>query len=496
MNISVRASLVLPLAAAALFLSVSSASAQFVAQDPRLLRMEDPRLELNAPANEFAQPSADASLPTRLQRALDSVYALTSEDGRYGITASVIVNGQVQWNGASGISEPGVPLRSDHLVEIASNTKTFITAAILQLEEEGKLAITDPISKYLPSFENIDTNITIKQLLEHSSGVYDYLNDDPNATLLIDAYDLHPQRVWTAPEVLASVGAPNFKAGTSFRYSNTGFTLLGMIIESVTQARVADELRRRFFDPLQLSSTFAGSDEDIFGEFAHQWIAAYDGEPARDLWGIDKTGHLSLAWTGGYIVSTPSDLARWSHALYRGKLLSPASMTKMLKMNSWPDGTRYGLGAGQVPYGAKKLYGHGGRLIGFQSMMYTMPKDSVTFVIVTNSDPLPNDVVLNDYAIAILQEIYRPVAATVSSSQPLRIYQIEGGRTLKIELPETEVLTGEVRLIDILGRTYVPHMDMVGSSARVELDAIPPGVFTYVVRSNSGTHTGRISRIK
>jgi D-alanyl-D-alanine carboxypeptidase len=472
----------------------STASAQFVAQDPRLLRMDPPRIELDAPISEFAQPTDDAGLRGRLQRALDSVYALTSVAGRYGLTASVIMPGGEQWSGTVGISHPGVPLRPEHLVEIASNTKTFVTAAILQLEEEGKLAITDRITKYLPQFENVDTTITIKQLLDHSSGVFDYLNDDPEATLLVDAYFLRPTKVWKPEEVLESIGAANFKPGSTYKYSNTGFTLLGMIIESVTQHRFADEIRARFLDPLQLSSTFAGSDEEIAGEFTHQWVPAYNNDPARDLGTIDKTGQLSLAWSAGYIVSTPTDMARWAHTLYRGKLLTQSSMTKMLKMNNWPDGGKYGLGTAQVPYGSKKMYGHSGHLFGFSSMMYTNPKDSVTLVVVSNSEGLPDDITLNDHALGLLAEIYRPVTSSVNASQPLRIYQIEGGRTLKIELPESASLVGNVQVIDVLGRVYTPHADIIGNGIRIELDAMPRGVYNYSVQTSSGHYTGKISK--
>lgn len=476
-------------------LQPSASKAQIFWQDRNRFAATDPRVELRSEISEFAQPAANGSLHSRLQHAIDSLYARTSDDGRYGITASVIVPGQPQWMGTAGISKPGDPMRPDHLVEIASNTKTFVTAAIMQLEEAGKLSLTDPITKYLPHFLYVDTTITIKQLLEHSSGVYDYLNDDPNGTLLVDAYFSRPTRVFTPQEVLESIGKPNFAPSESYQYSNTGFTLLGMIIESVTKNRFADEVRARFFDPLELSSTFAGNDEPIVGEFAHQWIPAYQGEPSTDLGTIDKTGQLSLAWSAGYIVSTPTDMARWAHALYRGKLLSQASMTKMLKINNWPDGGKYGLGTSQVPYGAKKLFGHTGHLFGFSSMMFTNPKDSVTFVVVQNSEQLPDDITLNDYALAILGEVYRQGTSNVKAADPLRVYQIEGGRTLKIELPENVSLAGNVQLVDILGRVYTPRADVIGSGIRVELDALPRGVFTYAIQISTGTVTGKISHM-
>jgi hypothetical protein len=126
-------------------------------------------------------------------------------------------------------------------------------------------------------------------------------------------------------------------------------------------------------------------------------------------------------------------------------------------------------------------------------MMYTMPKDSVTIVIVSNYDPLPNDVTVNDYAVALLAEVYRPVAASVNSPETsLRAYQIEGGRTLKIELPEHETLTGNIQLVDILGRRYTPRFDVVGNGVRVELDALPKGLYNYSVPTASRMEVGKI----
>lgn len=455
---------------------------------------ERPVAELRQPTHTLGPLAVDPSLADRLQHALDSVYAETSLAGRYGVTASVLISGIPQWLGTSGISRPGKPMEPHHLMEMASNTKTFVAAAILQLEEEGKLSIADSIGKYLPAFPYVDGSITIKQLLEHSSGLYDYMNDDPDGILFYDAYFTRPSYRWTPSELLDNhMDEPHFSSGKNYRYCNTGFLLLGMVIERVTDQPVAQLLRSRFFEPLGMTRTFAGSDEEIEGEFATNWVAAYNGQPEQDLSGIDKTAQLSLAWTAGYIVSTPEDLATWSHALYRGKLLSQVSMTKMLQMRTWSDGTRYGLGTGQVPYGSKRLYGHNGRLLGFQSMMYTNPRDSVTFVIAANSDPLPGDITLNDYAIAILGEIYRPASSVSLVSDTARIYQIEGGRTLKVELADNEIVH-DATVYDMLGRSLSVRADLLGGNDRIDLDQLPKGVYTYRIRTDRSEYTGKLSR--
>src|SRR5688572_15295047 len=107
----------------------------------------------------------DATLPTRLQNAMNALYALTNPDRKHGISASVIVPGLPQWSGSVGESHEGVPMHNSLLFEIASNTKTVTAAVILQLVDEGQLSLSDPIKKFIGPYPNVDTNITIEQML-------------------------------------------------------------------------------------------------------------------------------------------------------------------------------------------------------------------------------------------------------------------------------------------------------------------------------------------
>src|SRR5205085_7981018 len=175
-----------------------------------------------------------------------------------------------------------------------------VSALILQLEDSGKLAIGDPIYKYLPKqYPNVDPNITIKQLLEHSSGIFDYLNDDSLFTILNDAYGSHPGKRWSPEEILMNyVGTPHFKAGASYRYSNTNYLLLGLIAEKVTGNSAAHEIHRRFLDPLGLTHTFCCWEDSIPAGFCHNWNAAPDSlTPSLDYYSIDKSAQLTMANT-------------------------------------------------------------------------------------------------------------------------------------------------------------------------------------------------------
>jgi len=480
------------ISATLLLLLSLSAPAQFKRNNP-LVSVQNPafiRSELQAPdfsASGNRTLAIDPSLPERLQHALDSLYAKTTSFGKHGVAAAIIVPGLPMWTGSVGESYPGVLLTSEHLFEIASNTKTFTTAFIMQLAEEGKLSLSDSLWKWLPPYANIDSTITIRQLLEHSSGIYDYLNDDTSFTLLTSAYFEQPEKVWAPNEILTEyIGKPNFKAGKSYKYSNTNFLLLGLIAENAAGANYATEIRRRFLDPLTLSQTFVGWKDSIVGEFTHNWFTTANNQPMLDLGDIEKTAQLSMAGAAGGNVSAPADLAVWVKALYEGSsLLADSSKAQMIKVKTWPDGTRYGLGTARVPYGTKSFYGHTGGLLGFYSDMFNNPKDSVTFVIYMNSGSFEGDVSINDYALALLNEIYKPAASVASRTNASFEVSISPNpfkerTTVRFVLPEASVI--RIGLYNALGQevTLLSSGSLPAGEHRIDLPAtgLPIGAYT------------------
>lgn len=441
----------------------------------------------------------DTTLPLRLWNAISDVYNNSKPYDKHGVAASVIAPGMPQWSGGVGQSDDVTPMTSDLLFEIGSNTKTFVTALILRLQDEGKLSIKDSLFKYLPSYPNIDGTITIEQLLNHSSGIFDYLNDDVSDSVLTDAYVYHPTHKWTTQEILNGVKTPNFKPGKGYQYSNTNFILLGMIAEAVTKHPLGEELRTRFLGPLGLTNTFIGWDTTFTENFAHNYTQADSANPGEDLSTIDRTAQLSAAWAAGGIVSTPTDLARWSNALYTGTLLSKSTMTQMLKMHRWSDGSYYGLGTVRVPYYTSYLYGHTGRLIGFESMMLTEIEDSVTFVVYLNSDPSDAGMTSNDYAIAILNEVYQANSTTAKPDvKPIEVFTYPNPattqatiafRTLREEQTRVEVMDNLGRSVQVLVNSNLPpgiH------TAHFDASALPNGTYHFVVRTLTAEQTGNI----
>jgi D-alanyl-D-alanine carboxypeptidase len=299
-----------------------------------------------------------------------------------------------------GVNEPPT---LDTKVRVGSNTKTWTGTAILQLVDEGKLAVTDPVSKFRPDVPNGD-NITIGDLLDMRSGLYNYTE-----TLeLNQALDEQPERVWT-PEELLAMGLsqpPYFAPDTGYHYSNTNTVLLGLIAEQLDGKPIQQIFADRFFGPLALAGTSfpANTDTSIPTPYANGYTYSGNVEtlgegrqalPQSRLDAIaagterptDTTTHNpSWTWSAGQGISTANDMATWVKALGTGSLLSPA--TQELRVNSVQptDGegsAGYGYGIAQMG----PMYGHIGELPGYNSFMGYDPVNDVTMVVWGNLAP-------------------------------------------------------------------------------------------------------------
>jgi D-alanyl-D-alanine carboxypeptidase len=295
---------------------------------------------------------------------------------------------------------------ADH-IRIGSNTKPMTGTVILQLVDEGKISLDDPVSKYRPDVPNGD-NITITQLLNMSSGLGNYTLDP----YLNEQMDNNPGRAWTPDELLAMGYAQpvQFAPGQGYYYSNTNTVLLGVIIEQLTGMPVAEAFQQRIFDPLGLTETSFPAITDATVPDPHPtfytWgtnvgtidttamspevqAAALDGsrEP------IDTTDlNPSWGWTAGAAISTAEDLADFVEALAGGGLLSPELQAKRMtdfnptKPDDPTNDTSYGLGIGRI--GSK--YGHIGEVPGTNSYMFYEPDQKITVITWTSTAPAPN----------------------------------------------------------------------------------------------------------
>lgn len=304
-----------------------------------------------------------------------------------------------------------VPMEPDTLIRAASITKMFTAVVVLQLAEEGTIDLEAPISTWLPDIVPLADTTTVRQLLNHTSGIYDYL-EDPQ--FYAQAYG-NPDRVWTPAELVALVdqyGAV-FEPGTegSWKYASTNYVILGMLVEQVTGNSLAEELRQRIFDPLELSDTFFSPQESPQGTIAEGYIDASDRADVS----------MTFVYATGNIVSTPDDLRRFVDGLFSDQLLTAESRTLMTTMTdtggayAMPE-LEYGLGlmqarlnVGPRPDGAERpaasstVQGHIGGIAGFRSAVWRVPESGITIAVSLNQADIDPNLLARDILDIILQ---------------------------------------------------------------------------------------------
>ncbi|MFD1938517.1 serine hydrolase domain-containing protein [Nonomuraea mangrovi] len=290
------------------------------------------------------------------------------------------------------IAEQAAWTRRDHLLtagdefRMGSNTKTMTATLVLQLVAEGKLALTDPVDKWLPGKVPGGKAITLRMLLNHTSGLFDYTDDAALRPSMLG----RDRRRWTSAKLLA-VGVkhdPLFAPGTKWSYSNTNYAALGAVLERVTGASLADLVRERIARPLNLKHTYYATDAAWRGPHAHGYEpdAAHmpPGVPAEfgRLAGARHHGHVDVSdnspgWGGaaGAVVSTTQDWSRFSTALMSGRLLPAAQLAQMRATvpvdSQHPDGPGYGLGIQTGTHPCGTFWGHDGGMPGYLTTTLT-----------------------------------------------------------------------------------------------------------------------------
>lgn len=307
---------------------------------------------------------------------LDAALAAAVADQTIPGAAAEVRSGDCVWQGAAGVAdlEASTPLAPDDLFRVGSITKSFASTVVVMLSVEGALGLDDPISDYVSDVPNGD-NITIRHVLSHTSGLYN-MTDDP--TFFDD-----PDRVWTPAEMVAFATAhpPSFDPGQGWEYSNTGYIIVGMIIEDVTGSTAAAEIRSRILDPLALSSTYLdGSEPAVPG-----LVKGYSDAGVPDYVDITHAFDPSAAWTAGAMVSTTTDLNTFYDALLTGGLVEPAALSEMMTFVPAGGGVEYGLGLFRLPTPLGPVVGHSGGIWGFLSESRHTPDSELDISVLINS---------------------------------------------------------------------------------------------------------------
>ena len=320
-------------------------------------------------------PSAglDTSWAARLQRTLDS--AVRSAPVR-GVSAAVMLANGTEWRGTAGLSEPGTAMAPAMRLGIGSISKNIMAALLVRLAERGLLSLDDPLSRWLPPIAQVDPAITVRQLLNHTSGVFD-ITDAPGYR---DSILANVAARWTPQRTLSLLRAPLFPRGTGWSYSNSNYILAGLVAEAVMRRAVHESVRAELTGPLDLPSLFLDQAEAPTGPLAGGWIGGtLNVMPTR-------TSTYSAAWTAGSYFATASDLARWWQALLTGRVVNATSLAQMMTTA----GSRgYGLGMSRQQLAGRTIWSHTGEILGFSSIGLHDPEKRVTVVVLVNENPAP-----------------------------------------------------------------------------------------------------------
>lgn len=313
------------------------------------------------------------ALAARLQTTLDSLVTLFATNTK-GISASVYCPGQGFWKGASGISYAGQPITTDMRFGIASNTKLFVAATLLKLVENNIITLDDPLSAWLPAFSNVNPNITIRQLLNHTSG----LSDPFFTTGLLDTIEKHPTHLYTPQEILSWLGPPAFSPpGSGYTYSNVNYILAGMVAKNATGIAISQLMRDSILNPLQLDSTFYDILEAPNGIIAHRWRNGVDYNDTS------RVGINSAGGPAGSLFSTAGEMAQWYHAILGNSVLQPSSFAEL---TTFASPGNYGLGLQKWIFFGRTTWGHAGATFGYKSRMIYDPCMQTVVGCLSNSD--------------------------------------------------------------------------------------------------------------
>jgi D-alanyl-D-alanine carboxypeptidase len=334
-------------------------------------------------------------LPARTRITLDSLAKDFATNAMVPGTAVAVVRGRdtllFKAYGMANL-ELGIPVSVRSVFRIGSVTKQFTSAAVMQLVQEGKLVIADSIGHYVKELPPTWRGVTIAQLLNHTSGI-------PSYTELGDPWMKRWGEEMTGAQIAAlTADKPfDFPAGTSWKYDNTGYVLLGMLVEAVTGHTWGDEFATRFFTPLGLTQTRYCENRPLIANRATGY-----SRNEKDEWLNANYLAMSQPHAAGAMCSTIGDLLTWNRALHGGKVVTAASYTAMTSPTGAAEKQHYGFGLGIEQLGSHRVVSHTGGINGFLTANLFVPDAQLSVTVLTNGDFAGPDRVAHQLARAAL----------------------------------------------------------------------------------------------
>ncbi len=446
-----------------------------------------------------AQIPADAA--ARLNKIFDS---LCTKYSIKGASAAMFVPGVGIWKSVHGISHANTPITENMILGLGSNTKTYIAVLMLQLQEEGKLSLDDTIGNWIKNVQHVNGKITIRQMLNHTSGLYSYTE---NMEWINEIFE-DQRRVFRPDEILKYIQKPKFEPGKRWSYCNTNYLLAGMIIEKVTGKPLHIVLREKMLSPHGLHNTYLVPDEASTAPFAHPWTYIYDhSAPIVDIMVESETdinAFYSSAYAAGALFSTAEDNALFWHKLMAGLIISEKSLAELKQYIKIDATVGYGLGIfREKNFNGRTVYSHGGTGFGYVNENIADSTNGIVITVLTNQDSIGNGIILNTIIKALHKATQQNQTLginknTAAAELQISVYPNPSTGNCYVKLPEGFANNSSISVVNMLGQEmmFLNNVQAGNEIQELDLTHLEAGMYVIRIKNKDNINARKIQVIK
>jgi D-alanyl-D-alanine carboxypeptidase len=416
-----------------------------------------------------------------------------------GVSVAIMIPGDGIWTGVYGESYAGEPIRPGMYFPIGSNTKTFTSSTILKLQENGMLSLDDTIGTWLQNIPNVSGQITVRQLLNHTSGLYSYTDTSAFFTALNSDYN----HIYQPEDMLQYISTPRSAPGAKWEYCNTNYLLAGLIIKHIQNQPYDASVRSMVLTPQGFNNTATYPAETPADSIPHGWTLNSSSQ-ITDMqvdYGWSNNAFLSMASAAGAIMSTAEDNVKFWHALMTEQIVNNNSLAQMrsfIPITGFARYNMYGLGLFRGVVNGRVFHAHGGTCFGYLNENLVDSVSGICITVLTNQDYVGND--------AIFNRIVKPLHKYILTLPPAGITAVNNDPAISLyPNPATDML--QVKLDNIHGSARLEIYDVTGRMQMVKeigngTNAVAIGTLqagTYIARiinNGASIHTQRLQIIK
>jgi len=418
-----------------------------------------------------------AQLPASLQQHLqDTLEHMKTLYKFKGLQVAVNYKNIGTWEGVTGEGDYNTPLTSDKMIGIGSNTKTFVSTMMLKLYEDGLVDLDDSIGNWIQGYNHINGAITIRHILNHTSGIFSYTS----ANRLNDSILADMTRIWTKEEILHDfVDTPDFAPGTSWNYSNTNYIIAGIIEEAVTGRPLYQLLRDSIMTPNGLTHTFFPPYETPTAPYASTWTDQGFGYEFIS-WPPEL---YSIPNSAGGIVSDALDNTKFWQALFNGDIIKKSTLnSQMLQWVNLSSTVGYGLGIFKERYIGNTIFSHGGTWVGQINSNLMDTARGIAITVLSNQDSLSNP-----YTEKVVAALYKvlltnaPTAVNNISAVANENLFYPNPATDVLMLKNTDNTAKTISILSIEGKEVFNQQFSAGQPVHIDLSNFYTGMYIAIV---------------